>query len=107
MTNPGKEQVEVAVEALYTDARTWADMADDLTAMRQVAEGLTLSPFHFSGLACLIGLDSLYGELQQRMVSLLREGSTNFEGIGKALRVSADNYARDEEEGLHLMNNIY
>jgi hypothetical protein len=107
MTNPTPEQVEASIEALYTDAGTWAIMAGQLEQMSQVARGLTLGTFDFSGLAHLTGMDQTYSQLQERVTSLLQQGSATFDNISGALRTSADGYARDEESALHRMKKIY
>jgi hypothetical protein len=49
----------------------------------------------------------VYNNLQERMASLLKEGSANFDSIAGALRTAADGYARDEEKAVHRMKKIY
>ncbi|MEE6257196.1 hypothetical protein [Plantactinospora sonchi] len=107
MGNPGKEQIRASIQALYTDSRAWGNMAEQLEGMERVARGLALGAFEFSGFAHMIGLDSLYNELQEKMADLLKQGSANFDAIAGALRTAADNYARDEERAVHRHAKIY
>lgn len=107
MTTPTGEEVQASIEALRRDARVWSELAAEVDAARQVARGLTLSAFEFSGLGHLAGLDSSYNDLQQRMVDLLQQGSANFDRVAGALRQAADAYERDEENAVHRLQNIY
>lgn len=107
MENPSKDQIDASIDAVYSEARTWIEMSQQFDEMRQVARSLALGAYDFSSLGHLIGLDDIYNDLQDRMTSLLHQGSTNFDNIANALRFAADNYAREEQETVHRMNNIY
>ncbi|MFI7577779.1 hypothetical protein [Micromonospora sp. NPDC049497] len=107
MTTPTGEQLVASIEALHTDAGRWYEMADQLEAAAEDAAGLVLSTFHFSGLGHLLGIDGLYEEFQQAVVALLRQGATNFESVGGALRAAAEGYQQDEVDNLHRLRNIY
>lgn len=107
MTTPTSGEVRASIEALRQDARVWSGMAAEVDAIGQVARGLTLSPFEFSGLGHLAGLDEIYRALQQRVVDLLHQGSANFDNVSGALRQAADAYERDEENAVHRLRNVY
>lgn len=107
MTNPTGEQVTAAIGALRKDAAKWIDMADQMDAAAQAAAGLGLSARHFTGLGHLMGLDTLYTEVQDTIVTLLRQGSANFDAVAAALKMAADGYEQDEVAAVHRMRNIY
>jgi hypothetical protein len=107
MTTPTGEQVEVAIQALRDDAHRWLDMGDQLRAAASAGEGLDLNAFHFSGLGHLLGVDEMYRQVQQTIVTLLRQGAANFDDVAGALRDAADGYEQDEYDTVHRMRNIY
>ena len=107
MTTPTGDEVEASIQALHRDAGVWAGMATQLDSFGQVARGLSLSSFEFSGLGHLAGLDDIYAQLQERVISLLDQGSSNFDNIATALHKSADDYDRDERNAVHRMKNVY
>lgn len=107
MTAPSDEQITVAIDALHADAAKWIAMADELQAAAANAAGLGLGPFQFSGLGHLLGIDKIYADLQETIVTLLKQGSSNFENVAAALRTAADGYSRDEQAAVHRMKNIY
>jgi hypothetical protein len=105
--NPSSDEVYTATAALRTDAGVWAGMAGQLDTTAQVARGLTLSTFEFSGLGHLAGLDQVYAQLQTRIAAVLGQGSATFDTIADALKKSADDYDRDEQNAAHRLKNIY
>lgn len=107
MTAPTKEQVEVAVQALRDDAQRWLDMADTMRSAASAGARLDLNAFHFSVLGHLLGIDSLYNQVQQTIVTLLGQGASNFESVAGALKAAADGYEEDERDAVHRMKNIY
>jgi hypothetical protein len=104
---PSKEQIEASIEALYEGAQSWGRHADTMDAASKSASAQGLGPFELSGVASLTGLVETYGELQEKLARLLREGSANFDAIGSALRTAADGYAADERDAVHRMRGIY
>lgn len=107
MSNPSSDEVYAATAAMRADAGVWAGMAGQLDSAAQVARGLTLSAFEFSGVGHLAGLDEVYAELQNRVAHLLRHGGAIFDDIADALKKSADDYERDEHDTVHRMKNVY
>lgn len=107
MTSPTGDELQASVQALHQDAGVWSGMATQLDSFVQTARGLSLSSFEFSGLGHLAGLDEIYATLQERVVSLLGEGSRNFDAIATALHTSADDYDRDERNAVHRLKNVY
>ncbi|MBM2620767.1 hypothetical protein JIG36_35235 [Actinoplanes sp. LDG1-06] len=107
MGNPTSEEVYAATGGMRADAGVWGGMAGQLDTAAQVARGLTLSAFEFSGLGHLAGLDDKYAELQNRVATMLSSGAVTFDGISDALKKSADDYDRDEQNTVHRMKNVY
>jgi hypothetical protein len=106
MGNPKDDRLSASIGALYAESRTWADIAERLDQMSQVARGLTLSAFEFSAFAHNIGLDGLYNTLQELIASRLQQGSTNCDNIAEALRRSAAGYQADEERASYRIKKI-
>lgn len=107
MTTPTGAQVEVSIRALRDDAQRWLGMADQLRAAADAGDGLDLNAFHFTGLGHLIGIDDLYNQVQLTIVTLLRQGASNFDSVAGALKAAADGYEQDERDTVHRMRNIY
>lgn len=107
MGDPSSDEVFAATQAMKADAGVWGGMAGQLDAAAQVARGLSLSAFEFSGLGHLAGLDDKYAELQHRVATMLGEGGVTFDNIAAALKKSADDYDRDEQNAVHRMKNVY
>ncbi|WP_326558275.1 hypothetical protein [Micromonospora sp. NBC_01796] len=104
---PSKEQIEASIAALHEGARSWGRHADTMDAASKSASAQSLGPFELSSLASLTGLVETYGELQEKLARLLREGAANFDAIGSALRTAADGYEADERDAVHRMRGIY
>lgn len=104
---PSKEQIEVAIEALRAGGAMWQQHADVMDAASAAARALSLGPFELSGVASATGLVETYAQLQAKLGTLLRQGATNFDNIGGALKVAADGYEQDERDAVHRMRGIY
>jgi hypothetical protein len=104
---PTEGQINVAIEALRTDAAMWDAGGDDLREAARVAGRLDLEALHFSYLGDKIGLVDVYQQLQDKMIRLLNQGGDTFEALGTALRSAADGYEQDEANGVHRANSIY
>lgn len=107
MTQPSGEQVQAAIHALRGEATLWDDMATQVLAMSTTAANLDLTAFHFSGLGHLVGVDSLYTDVQQRVADLLVQAMHNFSSTALVLNYAAEEYERDEQNAVHRMRNIY
>ena len=107
MGDPTSEEVFAATQDIRLDAGVWSGMAGQLDSAAEVARGLTLNAFHFSGLGHLAGLDDKYAELQNRVATMLSSGSVTFDAMAAALKKSADEYDEDERNAVHRMKNIY
>jgi hypothetical protein len=85
-------KVEVAVEALITDAGRWEGWAAELDAAAGVAAGLTLTANDLCVLSESLGLPALYSGLQQAAQDRARAGAQAFYDVAHALRQAANYY---------------
>jgi hypothetical protein len=104
---PTPDQYSLALAALRDDATQWTSCADDLAAAKSSADGLDLEALHFSYIADKCGVTQLYADFQAKMVRLLGEGEQMSRGVAEALLASAQTYQREEEAGVHRMNNVW
>ncbi len=104
---PTPDQYNVALAALHDDAKQWTSCADDLAAAKSTADGLDLEALHFSYIADKCGVTQLYADFQSKFVRLLGEGETTCRGVADALLASAQTYQREEEAGVHRLNNVW
>ena len=107
MGDPTSDEVFAATDAIRTDAAVWSQMAGELDTAARTAADLALSAFDFSFVGHLVGMEHVYTGLQQRVAALLAQGATTFDEIADALRKSADDYDRDEQNNVHRLKHIY
>jgi len=107
MSQPSGPQVQAAIDAMRGEAARWDDMTQQALHTSTTAAGLTLNAFHFSGLGHLVGVDTLYTQLQQHLADLLVQAMHNFANTRDALYAAADGYERDEQDAVHRMKHIY
>jgi hypothetical protein len=107
MPQPKPEVLEAALSALRSDSDVWANVADDLTAAKEKAMGLTLDAKHFSYLADKFGVTAKYKELQDKLAGLLGEGAANGYSVSTQLIRAAVTYEQEEREGVHRMMGIW
>lgn len=96
--------IDVALEAMRTDARLWDRAADDAQSPRSALNGATLTPEDVSMWAADAGLLQTYDQAIMRVQALLQQGADNFHAIAQALRASADTYQREDEAGRHTFD---
>jgi hypothetical protein len=99
--------VDVALEALRSDAGVWHTAAGNLTGPMNALAGLTLTGADVSMWAVDRGLDRTYDQARTAVIDLLRQGAENFTNLGNALAAAADTYQREEEANLHRFDSIH
>ncbi|GAA2635272.1 hypothetical protein [Paractinoplanes durhamensis] len=107
MADPTPQEVSVAVQALRTDARTWGETADELAAARDAAIPLGLQKFHFSFVGDKAGLTEVYAGIQEKIIQLLGEGSTQLEALSAALTGAANDYERSDNDAYRRAHHVY
>ncbi|WP_341719473.1 hypothetical protein QQG74_06955 [Micromonospora sp. FIMYZ51] len=92
MTTPDSDVVEVALEALATDARAWRGSAQVLHKAGQAANSYSLTNFHMGYLAGLVDVTNKYAEVQALAVRLLGEGTAAMCEFADVLDKVAEDY---------------
>jgi hypothetical protein len=107
MPEPKPEVLEAALSALRSDSDVWASLADDLTAAKEKAEGLSLEAKHFSYIADQFGMTAEYKKFQDKLARLLGEGAANGYSVATQLMRAAVTYEQEEREGVHRMKGVW
>jgi len=107
MGDPTAQQVSVAVQALRTDAGTWAEASDKLTGARTAGMPLGLQKFHFSFVGDKAGLTQVYAEIQDKIIRLLGEGAAELDALSAALATAANEYERSDNDAYRRQHHIY
>jgi hypothetical protein len=90
--------IEVALEALQSDAAAWDSAAGDLGEAGAVVSPLGLTPADVMSYAAAQGFDRQYGEILGKLEDSLRQGALNFHRISDSLRRAAEMYRLSEEQ---------
>lgn len=99
--------IDVALQALRSDAELWSTAASSLDEPKAAVGGLALSGAEMSMYAVDLGLDRTYNDARTRMIDMLGQGQENFTNLSQALRAAADTYQREEEANRHLIEGTY
>jgi hypothetical protein len=89
--------LKAAEEALRADSDMWDGVAQATDMARQSAQGLTLTEDDLSWASAYTPLLRTYGELQQKVETLLGEATTVFTGLSTALDQVATAYQANDE----------
>ncbi|MGH3428847.1 MAG: hypothetical protein ACRDRI_04330 [Pseudonocardiaceae bacterium] len=100
------KKVEVACEALRSDAKKWATASDEMRVAAASAKNLVLGGGQFGHVAEVRGLVAAYTTLQQRIARLLTGANSEFAKVSQALKASADTYEDEDAKGAHMMGGI-
>ncbi|WP_309115773.1 type VII secretion target [Saccharothrix sp.] len=98
--------LSVALEAMRSDANTWATAADRLDAPSAAITGLTLTGADLSRWAVDSGLDRTYEQARTALEDVVAQAGRAFHDLSTTLRAAADTYEREEEANLHALNKI-
>lgn len=103
---PSKDEVQVACDALRSDAKKWATASDEMAGASTSAQNLVLGRDQFGYAAESHGLVAAYTTLQQRIAHLLTGADSEFDKLSGVLKASADTYEYEDAAGAHRMNRI-
>lgn len=106
MTQPG-DGIGAALEALRSDAGVWEAAADSLNTPLNALVPLNVTGEEVSIHAVDRGLDDAFNNARTTLEDMLRQAADYFREIGANLRSAADQYQRDDEQGLHEIQNAY
>ena len=99
--------IDVALQALRSDARLWSAAASSLDGPNTAIGGLALSGMEMSMYAVDAGLDRTYNNARNRLTEMLGQAEQNFTNLSKALLAAAETYEYEEEANMHLMEGTY
>ncbi|WP_290056068.1 hypothetical protein [Amycolatopsis solani] len=98
--------VEVALEALRSDAATWDQAADNLNQARGIVAPLELTPKDVMSYAAARGFNRRYNDMRAKLDHLLAQGSENFRGIAGSLLTGATIYEQAEADHANRLGNL-
>ncbi|WP_158880729.1 hypothetical protein [Amycolatopsis anabasis] len=90
---------QTEVGAIRSDAKIWSKAATDIDAPRTTVQSLALNPGDIGLAAVVAGLGDTYGQLRQRLHSLLGGAQKSFNNISTTLNNVATAYENQESTG--------
>ncbi|ASU79622.1 hypothetical protein CDG81_16620 [Actinopolyspora erythraea] len=106
MTPPDSQAIEVALDAMRSDAEVWRTAAGDLTKPADTVDGLTLTAADVSVWAAEHGFDSTYEQARVTIRQMLSKAEEYFRVIGDNLNTAADQYENDYLRAAENLNGI-
>lgn len=104
MPPPSKEQVEVAIGVLRTEAGIWERNADVLDGLATKTQTLDFTRMEFGIFQMISGPhDEAIAQITQRC----REGHDRMNDIAATLRKVAQTYEDEEARNLHRYRNLF
>jgi hypothetical protein len=101
---PTAEQMQVATEALRTEAGVWDTQAAQLGTIESKVAALTFSRLEAGIFQVLV---SVHDDLVAHVSGRAGEGRTEMGSIASTLRAVADTYDTEERSNEHAMRNLY
>jgi hypothetical protein len=99
--------LQVALEAMRSDATVWATASDNLDGPRSTISGLVLTGADVSMWAVDLGLDRTYNDARLALEDMLTQATEAFRSLSETLNAAADTYEAEEEANMHLMHGVY
>ncbi|MCC8249685.1 hypothetical protein [Saccharothrix luteola] len=99
--------LQVALEAMRSDATVWATASDNLDGPRSTIGGLVLTGADVSLWAVDRGLDRTYNDARLALEDMLTQATQAFRSLSETLNAAANTYEAEEEANLHAMNSIH
>lgn len=98
--------IEVAIEALRTDAKIWDQAADDLSDPTSAVGPLVLNGGNdVTGMGERMGIHTTYENTRTQMEDLLGQAADYFRELARTLLVVAADYEQRERERQEMFNN--
>ncbi|MGX7827346.1 hypothetical protein ACTG9Q_19890 [Actinokineospora sp. 24-640] len=104
MTIPSKQSIQVATDALRSEAGVWTAQSDVMTSIARKAEGLRLSRVE-AGLFQVVF--SAYEEALNTIVGRAGEGAARMTEMGTTLVQVANTYDQEEQANEHSLRGVY
>jgi Excreted virulence factor EspC, type VII ESX diderm len=101
---PTAQQVQVATDALRSEAGIWDAQADQLGNIQSKVSGLTFSRLEAGIFQILVSVND---DLVNHASTRCGEGKTQMSSIASTLRSAADTYDTEERSNEHSFRNLY
>lgn len=99
--------VNVALEALRSDAKTWETAAQGLSEPLGALGALDVELADVSIFAQWAGLDRSFNEATSALEEVIKKASEHFRKISSDLNEAASQYQADDEKGMHEVQGAY
>ena len=99
--------IDVALEALRSDAKKWNTAAQDLSDPLGALDSLEVTVADVSIFAQWAGLDKSFNDATSAMTDVLQKASKYFGKIGSDLEEAAKEYETDDDKGVHEVKGAY
>lgn len=99
--------VNVALEALRSDAKTWEAAAQGLSEPLGALGSLDVELADVSIFAQWAGLDQSFNDATSAMEEVIKKAAEYFRKIGSDLNEAAKEYQADDEKGMHQVQGAY
>ncbi len=100
------EGIDVALDALHSDAKAWRKAAKQLATAREELGTMTLKPDDVPEKVFDTGLDQAYEQARTAMEKALQQAGDYFDELAGKLTTAADQYERDDKASLHEFKHI-
>ncbi|GAB3678077.1 hypothetical protein [Saccharopolyspora tripterygii] len=99
--------VNVALEALNSDAKTWESAAQGLSEPMEALGSLDVELADVSIFAQWAGLDNSFNQATSALEEVIKKASEYFQKISSDLGEAAKQYQADDERGMHEVQGAY
>ncbi len=101
---PTGQQVQVATDALRTEAGVWDTQSGQLGTIESTVSELTFSRIEAGIFQVLVSVND---DLVNHVTTRCGEGRTQMSAIATTLRAVADTYDTEERANEHALRNLY
>jgi hypothetical protein len=101
---PNAQQIQVATDALRTEADIWDAQAGQLGTIQSKVSGLTFSRLEAGIFQVLVSVND---DLVNHVTARCGEGKAQMTSIASTLRSVADTYDAEERSNEHSFRNLY
>lgn len=99
--------INVALEAMRSDAKKWETAAHDLSEPLSALGSLHVEVADVSIFAQWAGLDVSFNEATSALEDVIKKASEYFAKVGSDLNQAAQEYQSDDEKGMHEIQGSY
>lgn len=104
MTTPTAQELQVAFDALRTEAGVWDQQSSQMGQVASKVQGMQLGRIEAGVFQLIVGP---YNEVVQAVTARSNEAVQAMTSIGSTLRDIATVYEQEEAAGIHRLRNLY